>query len=152
MGLFEGLAQRVVSGVERVYVFSNRQPWFTVRRVLWVFPLGLGLALLYALLTGVMLASIVFAPFAYQTFRMALLALDGGITLEPFSQYVVLSLEAPAWGNPAHPYTIAANVVWAVLFGWQLALAHVTAGMLQALTIIGIGTALTQWQLAAFAM
>jgi negative regulator of sigma E activity len=61
-------------------------------------------------------------------------------------------LQAPAWGNPAHPYTIAANVVWAVLFGWQLALAHVTAGMLQALTIIGIGTALTQWQLAAFAM
>lgn len=93
MAFFEGLVQRCVGGVERVYVWSNRQPWLTLRRVLWVFPLGLGLAALYLVLTGVMLASIVFAPFAYQTFRMALLALDGGITLEPFSQYVVLSLE-----------------------------------------------------------
>jgi uncharacterized membrane protein YccF (DUF307 family) len=65
---------------------------------------------------------------------------------------VLPAVQAPAWGNPAHPYTIAANVVWAVLFGWQLALAHLTAGLVQALTIIGIGTAIVQWQLAVFAV
>jgi uncharacterized membrane protein YccF (DUF307 family) len=143
-----------------------------------------------------MVLSLVFAPFAYQAFRLAILALDGGITLEPFSQYVVLSLEvgaascsaaltvpqqcrraagttllqgvvvkcgsltafcllprqAPAWNNPAHPWTIAANVVWAILFGWQLFLAHLAAALFQAATIIGIGTALTNVQLAFFAL
>lgn len=32
------------------------------------------------------------------------------------------------------------------------ALFHLTAGLLQALTIVGIPTALTQWQLATLAM
>lgn len=61
-------------------------------------------------------------------------------------------LQAPAWGNPAHPYTICANGVWCVLFGWQMALAHLTAALFQALTVIGLGTALTNVQLAQFAM
>lgn len=61
-------------------------------------------------------------------------------------------MQAPVWSNPAHPYTICANVVWLVLFGWNLALLHLAAAAVQALTIIGIGTALTNLQLAWFAM
>lgn len=61
-------------------------------------------------------------------------------------------MQAPAWNNPAHPWTICANVVWAVLFGWHLAVAHLLAALVQALTVVGIGTALTNVQLAAFAM
>lgn len=41
-----------------------------------------------------MLVSLIFAPFAYQCLRLAVLALDGGITLEPFSEYLQLDLEA----------------------------------------------------------
>ena len=61
-------------------------------------------------------------------------------------------LQAPAWGNPAHPYTIAANVIWVVLFGWSLAAMHLAAALVQAATIIGIGTAVTNVQLAMFAL
>ena len=34
-----------------------------------------------------------------QALRLALLALDGGITLEPFSDYVVFSLEVGGWNS-----------------------------------------------------
>lgn len=79
--------------VDRIYVWSNRQPWLFIRRGLWVLTFGWALCVLYLLFAAVMLVSIIFAPFSYQAFRMALLALDGGIILEPFSQYIVLSLE-----------------------------------------------------------
>jgi hypothetical protein len=65
---------------------------------------------------------------------------------------LLLLLQAPAWGNPAHPYTIAANVIWVVLFGWSLAAMHLAAALVQAATIIGIGTAVTNVQLAMFAL
>jgi uncharacterized membrane protein YccF (DUF307 family) len=133
----------LVSAVERVYVWSNRQvlaralsmqhgcgfeltdfaalspwgtihtapdfflscpsapvqPWLTVRRVLWVVTFGWALCLLYLAFTVAFIMSIVFAPFAYQSFRMALLALDGGITLEPYNPYVVLSMDVSLGGK-----------------------------------------------------
>lgn len=61
-------------------------------------------------------------------------------------------LQAPIWGNPAHPFTIVANTVWLVFFGWGLALMHLAAAGVQALTIIGIPTALTNVQLALLAL
>lgn len=60
--------------------------------------------------------------------------------------------QAPIWGNPLHPYCIAGNVAWLVLFGWGLALAHVAAALVQAATVIGLPTALTQLQLAMFVL
>ncbi|PRW33276.1 Integral membrane [Chlorella sorokiniana] len=143
---------RVVRGVEKIYVWSNRDPWLTIRRVAWVVTFGWALALFYVLYAAAMLVSIVFAPFSWQALRLALLALDGGITLEPFSDYIVLSFEGPFWNNPASPWTIAANGVWCILFGWQLALAHLAAALVHALTVIGLGTALTNVQLALFAL
>lgn len=83
----------VVRAVERLYCWSNRSPQLEIRRLLWVLTLGWALALLYVLYAAAMLLSILFAPFAWQALRLALLALDGGITLEPSSQYLSLSLE-----------------------------------------------------------
>lgn len=54
--------------------------------------------------------------------------------------------------NPTHAYTIAANITWAVLFGWALVLAHLAAAIVQAVTIIGIPTAILNVQLAAYVM
>jgi uncharacterized membrane protein YccF (DUF307 family) len=56
------------------------------------------------------------------------------------------------WDNPTHPYTIAANVAWAVLIGWALFLSQLAAAVLHALSIIGIGTALTNIELATYVM
>lgn len=52
--------------------------------------------------------------------------------------------------NPTHPYTIAGNVVWAVLFGWALTMAHLATALVQALSVVGIPTAITNVQLASY--
>ena len=64
----------------------------------------------------------------------------------------MLRLQSGFWNNPAHPYTIAANIAWAVLIGWALVLSHLAAALVQALTIINIGTALTNIEMAKYVM
>lgn len=54
--------------------------------------------------------------------------------------------------NPAHPYTIAGNIVWALLFGWPLVLAHLSAALIQALTIVGLSTAILNVKMATYVM
>lgn len=137
---------------DRITVWGNRQPTLTIRRVLWLFTAGLWLGLLYLVGGLAFLATLVFLPFALQLFRISLFAMDGGITLEPVDnlQRLSLRLDTSPWNNPAHPYTIAANVVWAVVFGWAMVLAHLTAALVQAATIVGISTALTNVQLATY--
>ena len=66
----------------------------------------------------------------------SMFAMDGGITLEPVANHVALSLETSPWDNPAHPYTIAANLAWAVLFGWWVA---AQAGRLGMCVVGGVG-------------
>lgn len=48
--------------------------------------------------------------------------------------------------------TQAANVVWLIIFGWAAALGHLFAAIIQACTIIGIGTAITNLRLMWFAL
>lgn len=81
---------------------------------------------------------------------MAVFSLDGGITREPYSQQKTVKLESSMWHNPEHPFTIAANVIWLIFFGWGFALLHLFAAIIQALTIVGIGTALTQLKLLSY--
>ena len=77
---------RAKLAVRRLIVWGNRQPQLTARRVFWVITGGLWLCLLYWVAALVLVLSLVFAPFAPQAFRVGLLALDGGITLEPRSR------------------------------------------------------------------
>ena len=44
------------------------------------------------------------------------------------------------------------NVVWFILFGWWLFLAHVFCGISQCLTIIGIPTGLANFHIARIAL
>ena len=46
----------------------------------------------------------------------------------------------------------AANVVWLIIFGWAAALGHLFAAIIQASTIVGIGTAITNLRLMWFAL
>ena len=73
-------------------MWSNREPILTVRRVLWAVTTGWLLAILYALAALLELGTIVFAPFSLQVMRIAHFALDGGITLEPHTPTLTLSL------------------------------------------------------------
>lgn len=44
------------------------------------------------------------------------------------------------------------NIVWFVFFGWWLCLSHISVGILQCLTIIGIPTGIAHLKVAAIAL
>lgn len=47
---------------------------------------------------------------------------------------------------------ILLNIVWFVLFGWWLCIMHITAGIAQCLTIIGIPVGVANFKIAAIAL
>jgi uncharacterized membrane protein YccF (DUF307 family) len=48
--------------------------------------------------------------------------------------------------------SVIGNVLWVVLFGWCLALAHVAAGIAMIVTIVGIPLGLASFKLAVAAL
>src|SRR5580700_3409370 len=111
----------------------------TLLNVLWLVLSGLWLAIGYAL-TGLLLCVLIITiPFGIACFRLA------GFVLWPFGRAVVRKPDAGA------PSTIA-NVLWFVLAGLWMALAHVILGVLLCLTIIGIPLGVGNFKLAAVAI
>ncbi|KAL6782646.1 hypothetical protein ACKKBG_A07580 [Auxenochlorella protothecoides x Auxenochlorella symbiontica] len=137
--------------IDQVMVWGNTQPILPLRRAIWIVTGGIWLCAAYCVAAVGMLLTIVFAPFALQVLRISLFALDGGITLEPYIKTLSFSVQGGSFlDNPAHPYTIAGNIVWALLFGWPLVLAHLSAALIQALTIVGLSTAILNVKMATY--
>lgn len=44
------------------------------------------------------------------------------------------------------------NILWLVLFGWWLCIMHITAGIVQCLSIIGIPVGIANFKIAAIAL
>ena len=93
--------------------------------VIWLVFGGVVLAIGYALAALVMFLLIVTIPFGIAAGRLAAFA------LWPFGRTVV---HRPDSGVGS----ALGNVIWFVLAGWWLALAHFVTGLLMCLTIIGI--------------
>jgi uncharacterized membrane protein YccF (DUF307 family) len=111
----------------------------TVLNILWLLLSGLWLALGY-LFVGVLLCILIITiPFGVACFRLA------AFVLWPFGRAVVRKPDAGA------PSTIA-NVLWFVLAGLWMAIAHVILGILLCITIIGIPLGLGNFKLAAVAL
>ena len=51
-----------------------------------------------------------------------------------------------------HPLTCIANVIWLIFFGWEIVLLFWLTAIVQALTVVGIGTALQMFELSLFAL
>lgn len=134
---------------DRFTVWSNREPMLTIRKILYIVSTGWALFVLYAFAALGMALTIVFVPFAWQTLKFAWFALE---PLDKEVFYVVPGPKTPIWANPTHPLTATANVVWLVLFGWELALLHLATAVVQALTIINWGAAVTNVALAGFVL
>ncbi len=66
-----GIYESIVSSYETFSVFLNREPWLTIRRVLWIVSAGWVLATTYVLAALGMVLSIVFIPFAPTALRFA---------------------------------------------------------------------------------
>jgi uncharacterized membrane protein YccF (DUF307 family) len=108
--------------------------------VLWlIFGSGLVLAIGYGIAALICFALVVTIPFGVASLRLAV------YSLWPFGRTVVTR---PGAGVPSG----IANILWVVLAGWWLALAHLIAGIAQCLTVIGIPFGIANFKLvpAAF--
>ena len=93
--------------------------------LIWLVLAGIELAIAYVLAGLVLMITIVGIPFGLQAFKLA------GFALWPFGRAVVRT-KTPGF------FATIGNILWVVLAGWWLALAHIVTGVLLCLTIIGI--------------
>ena len=111
----------------------------TVGNVLWLVLAGFWLALGYVVAGILAFLLIVTIPFGIASFRLA------GFVVWPFGRTVVWQRQAGVW-------SVIGNVVWVIFFGWELALAHLVAGALLFLTVIGIPFGVACWKMIPLAL
>ena len=96
-----------------------------ILNVIWLVLCGLWMAILYAVAGLLCFVLIITIPFGIASFRIA------GYVLWPFGRTIE---RRPGAGVAS----VIGNVLWVILFGWELALGHLITGVLLCLTIIGI--------------
>ena len=106
----------------------------TILNVVWFVFSGLWLWLAYALAGVICCLLIVTIPWGIASFRMA------NYAAWPFGRDVV---ERPSAGLGA----LLGNIVWLLVAGWWLALAHVATAIALCVTIIGIPMAVANLKL-----
>ncbi len=111
----------------------------TALNILWLLLSGFWLALGYALVGVIMCVLIITIPFGVASFRLA------AYVLWPFGRTLVRRPDA-------HPASTIGNVLWFFLAGLWIALAHIVAGLILCLTIIGIPLGLGNFKLATVAI
>jgi uncharacterized membrane protein YccF (DUF307 family) len=111
----------------------------TLLNLLWLVLSGLWLAAGYALAGVVMFLLVVTIPFGFAAFRLA------AYVLWPFGRTVV---RRPGAGAAS----ALGNILWFVLAGVWIALAHVVTGLALCVTIIGIPLGIANFKLAAVAI
>jgi uncharacterized membrane protein YccF (DUF307 family) len=87
-----------------------------------------------------MMLTIIGIPFGIQSIKI------GVANLTPFGKSVVTTDHAGSL------LSIIFNVIWLVLFGWEIALIHLTSGVILAITIIGIPFARQHFKLIPLAL
>jgi uncharacterized membrane protein YccF (DUF307 family) len=84
--------------------------------------------------------TIVGIPFGIQSIKLGIAA------MAPFGLRVVQIDEA------ARPLRLIFNIIWLILFGWEIALAHLAHALVLAITIIGIPFARQHLKLVPLAL
>ncbi len=98
----------------------------TFGNLIWLIFGGLIAALGYIIAGLVLCLTIVGIPFGMQSIKI------GISSLTPFGKEVVES------DNANSTLRVIFNIIWLVLFGWEIALAHLLSAIVLAITIIGI--------------
>ena len=110
-----------------------------ILNVVWLVFGGLLLAAGYAIAGLICFLLIVTIPFGIAAFRMA------NYALWPFGRDVVRRPDAGIAST-------IGNVLWVILFGWWLALGHITAAIAQFVSIIGIPLGLANLKLVPISL
>ena len=108
-----------------------------VLTIIWLVLCGLWMAICYAvaaLTCFVLFFLIITIPFGIAAFRIA------GYVLWPFGRSIE---RRPTAGLGS----LIGNILWIILFGWWLALAHLVTGVLLCVTIIGIPLGLANFKI-----
>lgn len=104
--------------------------------IIW-FVFGGAIAALLWLIAGLLLSiTIIGIPFGIQAFKFA------SLVLFPFGKDVDTRVSE-------HPI---ANIIWAILFGWEMALGYLGIGVFFCITIIGIPFGIQWFKLAQLAL
>ena len=94
--------------------------------VIWLVFGGLLVGLGYIIGGAVLCITIIGIPFGVQGIKLGMAA------LAPFGKEIH---EAP---HAHDTLRVVFNVIWLVLFGWEIALAHLVMALILAITIIGL--------------
>ena len=111
----------------------------TIGNILWLILAGFWLALGYAICGLILCITIIGIPFGIQAFKLA------GLAFWPFGRTAVM-------GSSAGGLEIVFNVIWLILFGWGIFLAHIAAGIVLCITIIGIPFGIQAFKLSFLAL
>lgn len=94
--------------------------------IIWLIFGGLIVGLGYIIGGLALCLTIIGIPFGIQSIKL------GFATFAPFGKEIVERRDANS------PLRIIFNLIWIVLFGWEIAVAHLVAALILAITIIGI--------------
>ena len=108
----------------------------TIANIIWFIFGGLILFVLWTLLGLLLCITVIGIPFGRQCFKFARLM------LAPFGKKVNLNVMK-------HPI---ANIIWVILFGWEMFLAYIGLGLANCVTIIGIPNGIQAFKMAFLAL
>src|ERR1700704_1543245 len=111
----------------------------TILNLIWLVLAGFWLAVGYVVAGLICCVLIITIPFGIAAFRIA------GYALWPFGRTID---RRPTAGLAS----LIGNVIWIILFGWWLAIAHLATGIMLCLTIIGIPLGLGNFKLIPISM
>ncbi|MBV9094610.1 MAG: YccF domain-containing protein [Streptosporangiaceae bacterium] len=106
----------------------------TILNVIWLVLCGFWMALLYVAVGILAFILIITIPFGIAAFRIA------NYVLWPFGRTIERRRDAGVG-------SLIGNVIWVILFGWELALGHLVTGVMLCLTIIGIPLGIASFKL-----
>ena len=109
-----------------------------IGNLVWLLLGGIVMAVLWAVAGLLLCVTIVGIPFGLQCFKFA------GFVLWPFGRTV----EVGNFGVGG----LLGNIIWILLLGWELCIAHLFVGAVLCLTIIGIPFGLQHLKLAMLAI
>jgi uncharacterized membrane protein YccF (DUF307 family) len=124
-------------GMSRISVLLN---------LLWIICGGLWMAAGWMIAALLMAITIIGLPWTRAAFNIAL------YTLLPFGQKAVSRAAYGQQDFGTGPLGLIGNVLWLVLAGWWLALAHLITAIMLAITIVGIPFAWAHFKLAGLAL
>ena len=115
--------------------------------ILWLVLGGVWMAIGWVIAAFIMAITIVGLPWTWAALNIA------SYTLLPFGRKAVSRAEYSGRHDiGTGPLGLLGNIIWLVLAGWWLALAHLATAILLAVTIIGIPFAWAHLKLAGIAL